>query len=203
MKLQSPIPRKRAKRGSNKRSPPRFAMMSRLKVRRILVPTDFSAAACRAVRYAKPVAQRFGAETVLLHVVSPLMYEADYGYGPVTRCIPQEEQILLAKKRLQSLRRRQKGSKATCLVRTGNAAEEIARAARDLKSDLIVMGEGLLKRSGGEKTVAESTLHNAPCPVLIVRENGAELLKSGKENKWQPLHNWRQQRKAKPEGEAT
>jgi nucleotide-binding universal stress UspA family protein len=60
--------------------------------------------------------------------------------------------------------------------------EEIVRAARDLKTDLIVMGEGSIagERVEGAKTVAEDTLQNAPCPVLIVRESGAELLKRRK-----------------------
>jgi universal stress protein A len=155
------------------------------KIRQILVPTDFSAAAGRALRYAAPLAKRFGAAMVLLHVVPPLTYEADYGYGPVLRRVPNAEKILCATRHLQSTARptRTLCRRPTCLVRTGNAAEEIVRAARDLKTDLIVMGEGSMaghEREGG-KTIAEKTLHDAPCPVLIVRESGAELLKPGKD----------------------
>jgi hypothetical protein len=60
-----------------KRSSPRV----RGRIRHILVPTDFSAAAGRALRYAAPLAKRFGAAMALLHVARPLTYEADYGYG--------------------------------------------------------------------------------------------------------------------------
>jgi nucleotide-binding universal stress UspA family protein len=75
---------------------------------------------------------------------------------------------------IRSLCRRQ-----TCLVRTGNVAEEIVRAARELKTDLIVMGEAAIasRKAQGAKSVAEKTLHDAPCPVLIVRETGAELMR--------------------------
>jgi nucleotide-binding universal stress UspA family protein len=149
------------------------------KIRQILVPTDFSTAAGRALRCAAPLAKRFGAAMVLLHVVPPLTYEADYGYGPVVRRLPNAEKILSATRRLQSTSRpiRTMCRRPTCLVRTGNAAEEIVRAARDLKADLIIMGEGSMGSQA--KTIAQKT---APCPVLIVREGGAELLKAGKDS---------------------
>ncbi|HEY1188942.1 MAG TPA: universal stress protein, partial [Gemmata sp.] len=38
-------------------------------IRRILVPTDFSDCATKAVRYAVELADKLGAELVLLHVV--------------------------------------------------------------------------------------------------------------------------------------
>ena len=40
-----------------------------ISIRRILVPTDFSDCATPAVRYAAELANRFGAELILLHVV--------------------------------------------------------------------------------------------------------------------------------------
>jgi nucleotide-binding universal stress UspA family protein len=120
----------------------------------------------------------------LLHVVRPLTYEADYGYGPVLRRVPDPEKIRCASRHLQSTSRptRTLWGRQICVVRSGNVVEEIVRAARDLKTDLIVMGEGSIagERVEGAKTVAEDTLHNAPCPVLIVREGGAELMKRRK-----------------------
>lgn len=155
--------------------------LSRNKVRHILVPTDFSAAARRALRYAGPMAKRFGASMVLLHIVPPFTYQADYGYGPVLRSVPNTEKILLATRHLRAIARPKGKSccQPECVVRSGNAAEEIVRAARDLKTDLIVMGEGSMGGQG--KTIAEKTLHDAPCPVLIVRERGAELLNARKD----------------------
>jgi universal stress protein A len=163
-----------------KRSPPLVCG----KIRHILVPTDFSAVAGRALRYAAPLARRFGAAMALLHVVRPLTYEADYGYGPVLRRVPDPEMIRCATRHLHSTARptRTVCRRQTCLVRSGNVAEEIVRAARDLNTDLIVMGEGSIAANKTEemKTVAEKTLRSAPCPVLIVGESGAQLLKRRK-----------------------
>ena len=73
------------------------------------------------------MAKRFGAEMVLLHIVPALTYQADYGYGPVLRSVPDARKTLLATRRLRDLAR-QNGRfcrRSTCVVRTGNAAEEI------------------------------------------------------------------------------
>ena len=49
--------------------PPRPAAVFRLK--KILVPVDFSDCSKKALQYAVPFARQFGAELVLLHVVQP------------------------------------------------------------------------------------------------------------------------------------
>jgi nucleotide-binding universal stress UspA family protein len=68
-------------------------------------------------------------------------------------------------------------------VRSGYAPDEIVNAARKLKTDLIVIGESPAPRteSNTRLTTAEKTLRNAPCPVVVVRDNGAELLKRRKD----------------------
>ena|SRR5688572_4811720 len=152
----------------------------RLKARRILVPTDFSSAARRAVKYARPLAIRCGARLTLLHVVSPRRYEADYGYGPVIRQHADKEQLTLAARRLQSVGRVAGGGvlPGECLVRCGDAATEILRAARELKTDLIVMGE---KPSlSALKTMPQQISGGAPCRILVVRTDGAQLIKPRK-----------------------
>jgi nucleotide-binding universal stress UspA family protein len=57
------------------------------------------------------------------------------------------------------------------LVRSGEPAEQIVRAAGELKADLVVIGgrgkgamEAILLGS-----VAYRVLHHAPCPVLVTR----------------------------------
>ena len=152
----------------------------RLKARHILVPTDFSTAARRAVRYARPLAMRCGARLTLLHVVSPWRYEADYGYGPVIRQRTDQQQLTLAARRLRSVGQVAGGGAfpGERLVRCGDAATEILRAARELKTDLIVMGEK--PTLSALKTIPQQISGGAPCRVLVVGANGAQLIKPRK-----------------------
>jgi universal stress protein A len=165
--------RAQRKRESGRRDP----VLPHLKARHILVPTDFSSAARRAVRYARPLAVRCGARLTLLHVVSPQRYEADYGYGPVIRQCADQQQLTLAARRLRSVGR--VAFPGERLVRCGDAATEIIRAARELKSDLIVMGESPAALSALQ-TTRQQLSGGAPCRVLVVGKNGAELIKSRK-----------------------
>jgi nucleotide-binding universal stress UspA family protein len=59
----------------------------------------------------------------------------------------------------------------TRLYRSGDPAGEILRAAREGKSDLVVIGARGLGRLGGLilGSVSVRVLHAAPCPVLVVR----------------------------------
>src|SRR5690349_20195567 len=54
----------------------------------ILVPLDFSLGSRSVLAYAANVVEPPEASITLLHVVQPLIIEADYGYGPVTRKVP-------------------------------------------------------------------------------------------------------------------
>jgi universal stress protein A len=163
----------------------RLGGIVRFRVRHILVPTDFSPISRKALRYARPLAKRFGARITLLHVVAPVTYKADYGYGPVTRCVFDEAALRSAKRRLGSIARSkcQTTRQTTGVVRSGYAPDEIVNAARKLKTNLIVIGESPAPRDepNTRLTMAEKTLRNTPCPVVVVRDSGAELLKRRKD----------------------
>jgi universal stress protein A len=159
----------------------RLGGVVRFRVRHILVPTDFSPVARKALRYARPLAKRFGARITLLHVVAPITYQADYGYGAVTRSVPDQGAMCAARRRLGSIARSkcQAARQTSALVRSGYAPDEIVNVACKLKTDLIVIGERSARRSGSNTnaTTAEQTVRVSPCPVVVVRENGAELLR--------------------------
>src|SRR5262245_52802460 len=59
-------------------------------LKRILVPVDFSVASTKALAYSFALARQFGAELILLHVVEPIPWSADYGYGEVHGVSPNE-----------------------------------------------------------------------------------------------------------------
>ena len=152
-------------------------------IRRILVPTDFSATADAALDYAQLLAARFGATLQLLHVLDDpfidegLVAEAYVSAGPVLRtALLRDAQARLAQ-RVAPLRRADQREGSPGLIRVeaevlfGDGAHTIAEYARDRQVDLVVMGthgrRGVAHLLMG--SVAERLVRTAPCPVLTVR----------------------------------
>lgn len=140
----------------------------------ILVPIDFSAESTRALKSAVQLASRYAATVTLMHVVEPIFYTHDFGYGPVRRQRPNEGFIRHARQRLHILRRRHVDSTLSCkvVVKNGSAFDQIAKAAEELNADLIVMPtRGFTDPQSGEiGSTAERVVRHAPCPVLTVRK---------------------------------
>jgi nucleotide-binding universal stress UspA family protein len=155
-----------------------------MRLTRILIPVDFSAESKNAIRYAGAFARQFGASVTLLHVVEPIVCSTDFGYGPVTRYSPNKDLLRKAKTRLNLLTKRLAVSrlKTSVILRTGVAETEIVAAARDLESDLIVMGTRGDCVAGQTTTgsTAEQVVRHAPCPVFIVRKKEHEFVSSRK-----------------------
>ena len=63
------------------------------------------------------------------------------------------------------------GVKASSMIAKGRPFEQIVHLAKDLNSDLIVMGT--YGRRGAERiligSVAERVIEYAPCPVLVIK----------------------------------
>jgi nucleotide-binding universal stress UspA family protein len=139
----------------------------------ILVPIDFSLHSKNALKYAVPLAEKFGASLHLVYVVEPTIYPADLGFGQVV--LPGVEEELREKggEELQSLMEKEIGGrvKSSCAVRTGNPHQEILREAEELGVALIVVATH--GHSGVEHMLFGSTadriVRNAKCPVLTVR----------------------------------
>jgi nucleotide-binding universal stress UspA family protein len=142
------------------------------RLKKILVPVDFSDCSKKALQYAIPFARQFGAELVLVHIVQP--------YPAVPEMAPVDvETIQDGKAEIESLRRGiAKDVPTSGSVRTGAPPTEIARAARELDIDLIIISThghtGLTHALLG--STAEKVARYAPCPVLIVRESEREFV---------------------------
>lgn len=147
--------------------------------RRILVPTDFSAASKKAFPYAIALARKFEASLTLVYVVP--------GHWPVEMIhigIVLEEQRMLSEARKQLPRFREAELDPHVHVETlvlhGSAAHEICAAAKSQSADLIVISThghtGLRRFAVG--SVTENVVRHACCPVLVVREQEHEFLKS-------------------------
>ena len=144
-----------------------------LRIRRILVPIDFSPESLKALRYAKRLVERFKAKLHMVHVVTPPLVL----FPQPRQVLPPnftEEMVGNATDRFEEvvrdfslpLRHRH------YTVRIGAVAHEINEVARITRTDFIVIATrgytGLKRAFLGSTT--ESVVRNAPCPVLVVRE---------------------------------
>lgn len=145
-----------------------------ISIRRILVPTDFSDCATKAVRYAAELAEKLGAELVLLHVVPDTVLALPDAVMPAPAPLSELNVLMEAgKSGLANLVAALKleGHSPRQEVRIGAPEHEIPAAAKDLGADLVCVGthgrEGLSRVFLG--SVAEQLVRHAPCPVLTVR----------------------------------
>lgn len=148
-------------------------------IRRILFPTDFSKPAKEAQKYATTLAEKFGAELHVLHVVPEIILPATDTYTAWT--LPEggmKAQLESAEKQLQSEFGAIPGSR--CSVVVGFPVEETMKYAADNDVDLIVVGThghtGLSHLLLG--SVAEKLVRLAKCPVLTVHPQGHQFVVS-------------------------
>ena len=148
------------------------------KLKKVLVPVDFSECSKKALQYAIPFAKKFNASLTLLYVV-----QLDYSYGEfgaVDYAGMEKDLQQSGAKRLAELAGEEIGGiiQSQTVVKTGRPATEIAEAAKKLAIDLIIMSThghtGLKHVFLGSTT--ENVVRYAPCPVLTVREHEHEFV---------------------------
>lgn len=143
--------------------------------RRILLPTDFSERAEAARSYAVMLAEKFGAELHVLHVLQEpiaVLPESSLAVAPPALNLP--EIIKSAEQGLAAISVNPPAGVGARVVRNGLPADEIVRYAAEAGVDLIVQGThgrtGLAHVLLG--SVAEKVVRRAPCAVLTVRPQG-------------------------------
>ena len=146
-----------------------------IQLARIVCPTDFSPTSSHAVDYAATLANTFGAELVLLHVIPEMSYPLrSFGMSHSLEHIQEE----LHEKAKETLEKRAEAAKADladlkvrCLLADGEAHEATMACAKQESADMIVMGThghtGLTHALLG--STAEKVVRLAECPVLTVR----------------------------------
>jgi len=148
---------------------------TRMKLTRILAPTDLSPASLEAVEYAVDLARTLDAEVVLLFV-----QEAPYfGPEPDPYVVSANFRLLFAerqrvvKEQMAALNTKlgKRGARCRAVLGEGNAAAQILATARKVKADLIVMATH--GRTGAKRvflgSVVEKVVRGAQCPVLTLR----------------------------------
>lgn len=148
--------------------------LSRARIKRILVPIDFSSFSEAALAYAQPIATAFNARI-------DVVYADETNYGEIATFGPIDVELLRAQysdessKKIKELAKalRDSGFKSTGIHRSGRAHHVITEVAKETNADLIVIAthghsglEHLLMGS-----TAENVVRHASCPVLSVRPN--------------------------------
>lgn len=124
-------------------------------VRRVLVATDRSETAERAVRFATDMAERYGAELLLLRVL-----------------LSDDGVLAEAGRELAEYAQELAGERGRSSVVVGDdPAEAIVEAAKREQADIVVVGS--VGMSGRREfllhNVPNRVSHNAPCTVVIVQ----------------------------------
>lgn len=154
-------------------------------IRKILYATDLSKNSAYAYRYAMSMAEKYGAEVAILHVIEPIPPMVKHYVKGFVDEINWEEKIKYEqemaaeriKKRLEEFCKKESQDAPQCLalvstilVRPGHPVEEILKAADEQQCDTIVLGthgKGFLKHTF-LGSVARSVLDRARKPVFII-----------------------------------
>jgi universal stress protein A len=163
-----------------------------ISIKKILVPTDLSSISLSATAYAISLAKKHAAEVTVLHVlpskaikeqelfapgyvteglITPAGAPAGAGRQSNLENICEREQRLVHDFLHQKIGHEiLKSVKINALVRFGKTAKEVVAAAKEERSDLIVMTShrsGLTRLLRG--TITEWIIGRSPCPVLSIQ----------------------------------
>lgn len=154
--------------------------MPTVSLKKILVPQDFSEYSLHAMRYAVTFAELFNSELIVLHIVEPIVYPADFSFGQVSIPAMEEEIRKHSEEQLNELVEKEiPGSiKATPVIRVGKPFIEIVEVAKTENADLIVISSH--GRTGMDHVLfgstADKVVRKAPCPVLTIRPHEHEFI---------------------------
>jgi len=143
--------------------------------KKVLVPTDLSDASVDAIHTALSMVE-FGHCVHAVHVVEPVPAELINGELPPDLCSGNPEELVrrLHQEKLNMFLMDQGFDGLGMAALTGDPALSITRYARENEIDLIIMLAH--DNDSGERTsigtVTEQVLHNADCPVLVLRPDG-------------------------------
>jgi len=138
----------------------------------VVVPVDFSEGTEAVLAEAAKLAKALGAKVWLLHVAVAEPDFVGFEVGPVYIRDSVAEELREAHQKIQRHQEalREQGLDVTAMLLPGEAAEKIVAKARELKSDLIVLGShghgALYHLLMG--SVCAAVLKDAPCPVVVV-----------------------------------
>jgi nucleotide-binding universal stress UspA family protein len=149
-----------------------------LRLKKLLVPIDFSPSSIKALHYAVSLAGQFGASIHLLHVVESAATLS--ALSAMKLAVSDEEMAQRARDQLRLLAEREIGDAAPvhAEVRVGKPFQEIVALAKKQGIDCVVIAThgytGLKHAVMGSTT--ERVVRHSSCPVLVVREHQRDFI---------------------------
>jgi nucleotide-binding universal stress UspA family protein len=148
---------------------------------KVLLPTDGSETAEKAIAFAARLLGNTGCKVTLLSVVEEPVYSAFWSDGLIAPEVlmppPEELREELDKKAEEVLAEsakplRDAGIEVQPKIRFGNPASEVLKEAEEGGYDMVVMGSHGRGALGGFLlgSVSNRVAHHAKCPVLIARQ---------------------------------
>jgi nucleotide-binding universal stress UspA family protein len=153
-----------------------------IRLKDVLVATDFSEPSNAALNYGRELARAFGATLRVLHVVDN-MFANTVGVEGYFANLPEMQREIeeFARKQLEAVitdEDRRELNARPVLLTSSTPALSIVSYARESNTDLLIMGThgrgGLAHVLMG--SVAERVVRLAPCPVLTVRHPEHEFV---------------------------
>lgn len=144
----------------------------RLRIKKILVPIDFSDCSLQALSYAKAFAREFGAALFLFHAVHPVYPVANDEFTRYDLPLLMRQLEKTAEKQIRSFARNSScaGIPTKTFLKIGHPPREICEFAKRRGTDLIITSTH--GRTGFRHVLVGSTaeyvVRHAECPVLIV-----------------------------------
>lgn len=134
----------------------------------ILVATDLHWDALPIVRHALAIVRQYHAKLTIVNVIPCVPYYMASGLSSISDIEEQLEDQ--TKTRFNELKQKFTDVDVDFMVCHGSAKIEIIKVAKDIGTDLIVIGShgqrGVQRLLG---STATGVLHRAPCDVLVVR----------------------------------
>jgi len=139
-------------------------------IRRIAVPTDYSAAADVALEYAIEMAKKFNSDIALIHVLEEGAYAGIFAPSDKTEYVMREKAQIRLQDEAHRLEK-EHGIRVSQQVRSGRIYDQIIEAANDAEADLIIMGthgvSGWAEFFVGSNAFRVVT--QSACPVLSIQ----------------------------------
>ncbi len=151
------------------------------KITKVLIALDYNPTAQKVAETGFSLAKSMGAEVVLLHVISDLIYYTTREYTPIMGFagfmemgqmqLDNIEGLIKASKHYLDKSKQHLGDETIqTLVTEGDFADSILKTAKEIHADIIVMGshshrwvEEILMGS-----VTEKVLHHSTIPLFII-----------------------------------